>query len=305
MIKRSFIGFGAVTFFILTSLIFAQVNQSTQQNKIYLSQNPPGLTPVLFAPEIFDNNQGYHSPVVFTSDFSEAVWSPMEQHKSIICSHYKDDNWTTPKKLDFKLTRGTGDATFWPDGSRIYFSTFNPPYPDAPEKERIWFAERTATGWSEPQLIDEVVLAHPTHWTFSFAANKNLYFTSEMPNVRGEQDIYMAVYDGEKYLAPVDLGEAINSDGKELAPFIARDESYLIFTRVGADTKKADLYISFKDNDRNWTKGKSMGDKINSDANDLCASVTPDGKYLFFISQKNGLMNKIYWVDASIIDSLR
>jgi Tol biopolymer transport system component len=148
-------------------------------------------------------------------------------------------------------------------------------------------------------------LAHPTHWTFSFAENKNLYFTSEMPGVRGEQDIYMASFDGEKYLEPVDVGAAINSDGKDLAPFVARDESYLIFTRVGTETRKADLYISFKDSLGHWTEARSMGDDINSEANDVCGSVSPDGKYLFFISQKNGLMNRIYWVDASIIDSIR
>ncbi|SYZ72230.1 hypothetical protein TRIP_C20345 [Candidatus Zixiibacteriota bacterium] len=229
----------------------------------------------------------------------------MKQEDCLEISTIVDGHWSIPREINFGLECGVGDATFWPDGSRVYFTSFHPPYPNAPEKERIWYAERDGNSWSAPRLIDDAVLAHPTHWTFSFADNKNLYFTSEMPGVRGEQDIYMARFDGEKYLEPVDVGPAINSDGMDLAPFVARDESYLIFTRVGTETSKADLYISFKDSLGHWTEAGSMEDNINSEANDLCASVSPDGKYLFFISQKNGLMNRIYWMDASIIDSVR
>ena len=134
--------------------------------------------------------------------------------------------------------------------------------------------------------------------------NGNLYFTSEIEGVRGEQDIYISRFDGEKYLAPEDLGEAINSDGKDLAPFIAPDESYLIFTRTGEDTKKTDLYISFIDPEGCWTNAIDMGEKINTEYHDLCTSVSPDGKYLFFLSQREGKY-RIYWVDAKIIEDLK
>jgi hypothetical protein len=290
---------------ILISSINAHEDSFPKPTGPYFGQEPPGIAPELFAPNLFNAEHGYHSPVVFAPGFTEAVWSPMRREDCLETSRIVDGRWSVPIEINFGLERGVGDAAFWPDGSRIYFCSFHPPYPDAPETERIWYAERDGSSWSTPRLIDDVVLAHPTHWTFSFAENKNLYFTSEMPGVRGEQDIYLARFGGEKYLGPVDVGAAINSDGKDLAPFVARDESYLIFTRVGTGTRKADLYVSFKDSLGQWTEARSMGDVINSEANELCASVSPDGKYLFFISQKNGLMNRIYWVDASIIDLVR
>ena len=87
--------------------------------------------------------------------------------------------------------------------------------------------------------------------------------------MRGEQDIYVARAQQGAYLPPEDLGEAINSDGRDMAPFVAPDESYLIFTRKGRGTRKADLYISFRDTEGNWGKALDMGENINTDQNDL------------------------------------
>lgn len=273
----------------------------------YFGQKSPGVTPELFAPELFDAEHGYHSTVIFSPDLTEAFWSPMAGEPSLMYSKMINGVWSAPRKVSFGLDRTPGDATFSHDGNKLYFLSFQPPEAGAPARERIWFVERAVNEWSEPRPIDEVILAHPTHWTFSFARNRNLYFTSEIEGVRGEQDIYVARFDGEKYLPPEDLGEAINSDGIDLAPYIAPDEGYLIFTRSGKDTKKTDLYISFKKSDGSWTNAVDMGPKINTEHHDLCALLTPDGKYLFFLSQREGKnkIYKIFWMDARIIEELK
>lgn len=270
----------------------------------YLGQKPPGLKPVLFAPEIMNAEHGYHTAVIFSPDFTEAYWSPMERGPSLMYSKVVKGCWTSPQKVTFGLKMGIGDAAFSTDGEKLYFLSFHPPKAKDPERERIWFIEREIKGWSKPKLIDQVIVNHPTHWTFSFANNKNLYFTSEIDGVKGEQDIYIARFDGKKYLAPKDLGDAINSDGMDLTPFIAPDESYLIFTRKGKNTRKTDLYISFRNSDLSWTKAVDMGGDINTEFNDLDPYVSPDGKYLFFLSNRAGKY-KIYWMDAKIIDELK
>lgn len=103
----------------------------------------------------------------------------------------------------------------------------------------------------------------------------------------------------------------------------------LIFTseRPGG-LGSGDLYISFIDEEGNWTKAKHMGDKINTPGSEYCPMISPDGKYLFFTSARrstrripdkpltydnfkkihsrslNGLSD-IYWVDARIIQGLK
>lgn len=270
----------------------------------YFGQKTPDNTPKLFAPEIMNAEMGYHSTIIFSPDLTEAYWSPSAKISCMMYSKRIDGGWSTPQKIDFGLKLGAGDPAFSHNGEKLYFLSFQPPKPGDTERERIWFVDRLDDGWSEPKPIDEIILRHPTHWTFSFAANGNLYFTSEITGVRGEQDIYLAQFDGEKYLDPVDLGEMINTDGKEFAPCIAPDESFIVFTRVGDGTKKADLYVSFKKDDGKWTKAIEMESSINTEKNDLCASLTPDGKYLFFLSQREGL-SRIYWVSAKIIEELK
>jgi len=270
----------------------------------YFGQKPPGKIPELFAPRLMNAEAGYHSTIIFSPDLTQAFWSPMERSGCMMCSKMVDSVWSTPERVYFGTEKEAGEPTFSPDGSKLYFQSSRPPKPGDSERERIWYVENTPQGWSEPKLIDDAILEHPSHWTFTFAENGNLYFTSEKEGVRGEQDIYYARFDGNKFLTPRDIGEMINTYGKELAPCIAPDESFIVFTRVGEDTRKADLYVSFKKADGSWTKAIELGPDVNTTNNDLCASLTPDGQYLFFLSQREG-WNRIFWVSSSIIEELK
>ena len=91
-------------------------------------------------------------------------------------------------------------------------------------------------------------------------------------------------------------------------PYIAPDESYIIFEQIGRknNTHGADdLFISFKDRHGKWTPVKNMGTTINSKATEFCPYVSPDGKYLFFTRYTSEKNSDIYWVDAAIIDRMR
>ena len=294
---------------VAISFIPIVLNSQTNQKDFpvlkgpYLGQKPPGITPELFAPEIMNAELGYHSTIVFSPDMTEAFWSPMEIVSIMMHSKTINGIWSPPEKVNFGLKMGAREPAFSSNGKRLYFQSFQPPKPGDTEQERIWFVDRINEGWSEPKLIDKVILKHPSYWTFSFAANGNLYFTSGKSSVRGERDIYLARFDGNKYLDPMNLGEMINSDGKDLAPCVAPDESYIVFTRVGKNTRKADLYVSFKKNDGSWTKAIEMGSEINTIYNNLCASLSPDGKYLFYLSQRDG-WNRMFWVSTKVIEKL-
>jgi Tol biopolymer transport system component len=108
-----------------------------------------------------------------------------------------------------------------------------------------------------------------------------------------------------KYSKPENVGETINTELSESAPFIAPDESYLIFGKEaqGDRTVKSGLYIAFRDADGKWTKPTYMGDEINS-GGAASPYVSPDGRYLFFNSGRNGNYD-VYWADAKIISDLK
>lgn len=133
-----------------------------------------------------------------------------------------------------------------------------------------------------------------------------------------------------RYGKPENLGSTINTEFYENDPFVAPDESYLVFqsNRPGG-YGKGDLYVSFRADDGSWTSAKNLGGQINSAEGDGCPVVTPDGKYLFFSSlrrihrtnfsetplaydEKVNILNSpgygsedIYWVDTKGFENLK
>jgi Tol biopolymer transport system component len=91
------------------------------------------------------------------------------------------------------------------------------------------------------------------------------------------------------------------------APFIAPDESYLIFcsTRGLPDYDEGDLFISFRQPGGSWTDPVTMGEPINTNQMERFSALSPDGKYLFFTRWTPDYDEDVYWVSASIIDKLK
>jgi hypothetical protein len=63
---------------------------------------------------------------------------------------------------------------------------------------------------------------------------------------------------------------------------------------------RTDLYVSFLGKDGNWTRAVKFGKEINATKTEGIASVSPDGRYLFFHRQ-----NDIYWADSVVIGDMR
>ncbi|MBD0781205.1 hypothetical protein FX995_05625 [Pseudoalteromonas flavipulchra] len=123
---------------------------------------------------------------------------------------------------------------------------------------------------------------------------------------------YSRLVDG-KYEKPHKMSKAINQ-GKYIAhPYIAPDESYIMWDAEKEGENTPDIYISFRNQDGTWTNAINMGDAINTAAYEQRPKVSPDGKYLFFWRgdkkvRKDGSSyweGNPYWMDAKVIETLR
>ncbi|MCP4725101.1 MAG: hypothetical protein GY863_08700 [bacterium] len=286
---------------VITGVLHAQEKESDLPvlKGSYLGQNPPGIEPEIFAPEVLNIN--LHTSPLFSPDLKEVYWRAMEGTEQITVMKMKDDIWTAPRDVPFSMPSGTDSPEFSSDGEKLYFITIDTKNND---RDIIMSVTRQNKTWTEPEKLDDAINSHLLHWQFSLAANGSLYFTSRNEGVRGLEDIYCSELINGKYTEPRDLGSPINSDYQESTPFIAPDESYIIFTRLGKERRYGDLYISFRKKDGSWSASINMGTSINSDRHELCPRVSPDGKYLFFLSHRTG-MSRAYWVDAKIIEELK
>jgi ankyrin repeat protein len=273
----------------------------------YLGQKPPAGEAELFSPGIVSAIWGLHSTAVFSPDGNEVFWAPMMTFPGEIYSRggllmmkRVNGRWTAPARAPFSGPEYNDDVPFFSaDGKRIYFISSRPlPGETQSEKERIWQADRTAAGWSEPRPLDPNVNASDMHWEFSLDKQGNVYFGGQGSDSRGMSDIYLARFAGGKYEKPDNLGEPVNSADGEITPFIAPDGSYLLFSR------RYDLWVSFRGAANSWSAPVKLGPEVNSPSIELCPVVTADGKYLFFLSQRGG-ESHAYWVDAKVIEKLR
>ena len=285
----------------------------------YLGQKPPGMAPEIFAPGIVST--GFVEQFAyFTRDGKELYWLLRgAPHTVILYMKESKGRWTKPCVAPFS---GRYFAKFClsPDGKRIILTSTQPKsgWGEPTDILTTWIVEKTDVGWSDPKLIDTLEDAAAP----SISSQGTLYFYLDIDN---ERDIYMSKYVNGSYVDPIKLSNAINTEFDEVDPFIAPDESYIMY---GASGPMGDgLYISFKRKDGSWIKAinMSLNTEIPSDAN--CPSVTFDNKYLFFTSSQRQFKNysekpityeekirilnspgngnaDIYWVDAKIIESM-
>lgn len=174
------------------------------------------------------------------------------------------------------------------------------------------YIERTNEGWSKMKSLGPMIdrddfgimrLSVSSKGTFVFddaQRNSDVIRISRMINGKREE--------------PKLLGKEINTGKWTAHPFIAHDESYLIWDSERAGGHGGtDIYISFKQEDGSWGNALNLGDKINTAVEENGAFVTPDGKYLFFGRSEEKFnedgssywVSGKHWVDANIIEEIR
>ena len=252
----------------------------------YLDQKPPGLTPELFAPDIVSTGnleiEGVFSPDMKAFYFTRQVEGDAPKSHTI---QYKNGAWH-----ESAVSPRTGEVFISTDGNTMHLGNT--------------YRERTDSGWSEEKSIGPLFVEFPImRLTASTAGTYVFDERDEIGTIR-----YSRLIDGKRE-KPITFSKEINTGKWTGHPFIAPDESYIIWDSERPGGYGAtDLYISFRQEDRSWGSAINMGEDINTGYEDAYGSVTPDGKYFFFhridLDEGEGIAN-IFWVDAQVIENLR
>lgn len=258
---------------------------------LYLGQSLPSTEVARFAPDIF--TEELHAPPIFSPAGDEVYWSDMSPYPSgIFCMKLIDGFWTEPSLASFSHGQRSDSPFISSDGNTLVYLS---------ERidtggEDIWIVDNIDGEWGTPEMFGPEVNQFNPHWQASMADNQNLYFGAN-------GDVYFSAYINGAYTTAENLGTMINTDVVEGCPFIARDESYLIFDRTMSN-RYADLFISFKQDDGSWGDAVNMVE-LNRTYHELYANVSPDGRFIMFLSNSDGRGLLPYWVDASVIEDYR
>jgi Tol biopolymer transport system component len=278
------------------SLIFlGRAWGSGQETTTYFGQDPPGLEPEMFAPGVISTEANEFS-FSFSPGGREVFFTRRHvvHDHTIMTSRLTDSGWMTPEPFEATLALDAFEPCVSADGSRLYFvSMAASPEGTLPSMD-MWYVERTEDGWSEPMH-----LGHPFNPGRSMFASTTLeghLYTTFAERGPGASDIAVSRLENGVFSDLVHLGPEVNSPGQDAYPFVAPDESYLLFQSILPDGQPG-IFVSFRTPDGKWTHRQAVD--LGSHAAGL-PWVSPDGKYLFFSADGD-----IYWVDSLVFKSLR
>jgi hypothetical protein len=305
--------------------LFSQVQKGDSIKQLpYPLEAPDMEKPEPFAPYFFSeyfDERGLHTIIIFSQDGKEAYWRAFEKSGKegekgkcfIFTSVLENNKWKKPEPAAFSLPDMGDDAPcISPDGKKIFFISMRSGdnQKNKSDEEKIWYAERSGSGWSEPKLMPaEINSLRLIHWGISVDNRNNLYF-GVRPSMDLNDGYYGDVYYSEnrngQYTKSVKMPDSVNIPGFKFSPFISADGSYILFTHIGDKDDHYKIMISFKKEDGIWTKAKEINPWIKMDKqNILNASVTPDGKHIIFHQLKNKRFLIPYWIKSSFIEEMK
>jgi Tol biopolymer transport system component len=291
---------------IVVAILFLSFRGIAQKKDAinYPDQKHPGMTAQVFAPGIVSTAIIEHSAPSFSPDGKTVFWAIMKMPSYQTClleMNFINNKWSPAHSPSFSdTTANEVYPNFSPDGNTLYFSSDRNDNSTSATSNKLWYINKTANGWSHPKPMDTLVFKNT--YASSMALSGNRYIAGG-PQGNPDWNIYKTDHSGKSNPLP----PHINTKGYEDGPYIAPDETYLIFESDRNNSgieNNIDLYISFRKKDSTWAEPANMGPKINSAYAERFAKVSPDGKYLFF-GRNPGNGFDIYWISANIIGELK
>ncbi|MGB5460195.1 MAG: OmpA family protein [Eudoraea sp.] len=194
--------------------------------------------------------------------------------------------------INSRLHESTSVAT--KDGNTIYFTRNN--FIDGKSKKdeagvirlkifRINWKDGEWSGLEElPFNSDSYSVAHPA----LSPDEKTLYFAADMPDSKGESDIYkVSIKEDGTFGALINLGTPINTESRETFPFVS-SENILYFSSDGhPGLGGLDIFATKIDYDDYSKSVLNVGEPVNSKKDDFSYIINEETKKGYFASNRS------------------
>lgn len=298
----------------------------------YFGQAIPGDSATLFAPNFISTGMNERDFTI-SPDGNEIFFCREAgnfKYTTIFYTKRVGNVWSTPEVFEYCTNPNYKyiEPHISPDGNKLFFISTMPVDSSSVGNEDIWISVKEDGEWTNPQNLGPPVNTSSKEFFPTVTLDGTIYYT-HLDTIAKDEFIYRSRFKNGIYEQPEKLSLNVNIGKARYNAFVAPDESYIIIPAFGMTDSfgGTDYYITFRDSLDNWSEPVNMGPKINSaNPKEWSASVTPDGKFIFFMSAKmknnnlNVLSTKslldfhnspqngntdIYWISSSIIEELR
>ncbi|WP_406600541.1 OmpA family protein [Leptospira sanjuanensis] len=199
-----------------------------------------------------------------------------------------------PEKLRGSINTGLNEfgISLTDDGNVLYFYSKreNSNYTDLYKSTRV--GEEWTSG-SEIEILNSnfddqspFILNKEEGIIFSSNRDGAIEFQLSNGKIGVSRDLYFSKKVNSSWAAPVVLPRTVNTEEIEENPFLYNDHLY--FTRYPfAQVAEADIFVSIYRN-KTWEKATSLPEPINSRYSEIAATISKDGKTIYFSSNRPG-----------------
>jgi outer membrane protein OmpA-like peptidoglycan-associated protein/tetratricopeptide (TPR) repeat protein len=200
------------------------------------------------------------------------------------------------KRMDMGLNSRFNESTsaFSKDGKTVYFTRNS--YLDKREKNskgstllKIYSATFENGKWINikelPFNSNDYQTAHPA----LSADEKTLYFVSDMPGSKGLSDIYKVSVNGDgSFGTPVNLGDVINTEGRESFPMITSDGEFYFASDGHPGLGGLDVFFAKVQPDGSFKRIHNVGEPVNSPKDDFAYLINEKDRTGYVSSNRDG-----------------
>ncbi|MDC6362097.1 MULTISPECIES: OmpA family protein [Flavobacteriaceae] len=222
--------------------------------------------------------------------------------------------WNNQPFLDLYVAKGNSEGTDFM-GPKKFSKTINTKYHEAsiafsPDQKTVYYTrnnygkklKRGKNGinhlkiyvsklingeWTEGREVSFNSENYSTGHPAISSDGKKIYFVSDRPGGYGQTDIYVAdILENNTFSQPTNLGRGINTQGKEMFPYVTEGTLYFSSDRAmgfgGLDIYKSDFV------DNLFSPAYNLGQPVNSNRDDFSYIIDATGEKGYFASNRKG-----------------
>ena len=249
-----------------------------------------------FSPMFLDSNQVVFASAKDSSFFNTRRYKWNDQpFLDLYVAKINEESQDLKDAIKFSKNINTkyheASVTFSPDNSTMYFTRNN--YGKKLKRDKngvnhlkIYVSQKIDGEWTDAEEVpfnsDEYSTGHPA----LSPDGKQLYFVSDMPGSIGQTDIFVVdVQNGNTFSEPRNLGPEINTERKEMFPFI--NDKKLYFSSDGhIGLGGLDVYESAYTAEEGFQEVRNVGQPVNSKLDDFSYIVNEENQQGYFASNR-------------------
>ncbi|MFD0749760.1 OmpA family protein [Mucilaginibacter calamicampi] len=250
--------------------------------------HPVSFNPTNVGPAVNTTADEY-SPVITADEKTVIFTRQINANEDFYHSTKTDSVWQKATYLSAQINTpnfNEGSEAISPDGKYLFFTGCN--RPDGMGRCDIYIVQKRGDDWDRPFNLGSPL--NTSGWESQPSISSDggtLYFVSNRPGGYGGYDIWKSKLGAKGWGTPENLGPTVNTPYNEQSPFIHPDDSTLYFCSDGwPGMGGQDLFVSRLNKDGKWQTPDNLGYPINSNGNETGLTLTANGDYAFFSSNK-------------------